>query len=222
MAAYLETLRSPYVAGDFLRPADDGGYDNALFGDDYVSPTGANAYGRQSSFDILTDGSPSRGLRVTLTRDSGRQGDESNGYAVTIAVGSSRIANVSDSNKTVGIRLTASTTMAQIKVTIDASADLSSEYFGGEAGAGATDAQEVADTSNGVADQWSFIIASPNGGALLFIGLAAPSSDAPAKFLRADQLHHHAMPPGHSAFFKRIGTSNVRGGWQIWRGPVNG
>ena len=191
-------------------------YGASIFGTSYSNPTGFNNYGNQATFDILSDGETDQGLRVTIARAQ-LSAINSNGVSISVTVGNSRSATLSAANKTVTIVLTASTTLGQIKSTIDAATGLSSVYFGGGASGNATDAQEVADTSNATADSALVVECRTDQEGLLFAGTAAPANDNGSQFFRGVYPLLTVVPAGQLPWITAVGNTARKGSVRAWK-----
>ena len=219
----MEYPDSPYVIGDFERPADVTYYKSDLGDAGYESyaSQGIEAFGRQAGFDILADGSASAGLRVTIERGTNRRAEESNGYAVSVTEGAALSVTLTDTAgaEAVAIVLAAATTMAQLKAAVDAVAGLASEYFGGETGTGGTAAQDVDDSAGASYDRWAAVQVSTNGAYFRYLGESAPADDSGSVIARGDveAIGRFMLPPGQQVWLKRTGTGDVPGSLQIWK-----
>ena len=333
MAAYLESFRSPFVAGGIARPPSAIAQVAALGGSSYANPTIANAYGKQATiripietgrvqatFDLPTRGNAARGLRVTVGAIPGGAGAASNGITVRYTQSGGLPTSFAYAGRAITGNARGSTTMSNLKASVDATAGLTSAYFGGETGTGdagatntvsaggvdatADDSQGLeitiaraglaADASNGVEatvehgsasavtfdaagkdmevdvlagallsaiktlvdaethlsseyfggetgtsepglgvftsargveDQWMAVRiyaarASTNPGLHVFVGASAPANDNGSVYWTDEAGPFMAMvPPSQRIWFKRIGSSNVRGSIELWRGP---
>ena len=175
----------------------------------YVVMAGVNAYGAQATFVILADGEADQGLIVTIGRGAGRNGEDSNGYDVSLEDGSGTTAAVSDANRTVTLRvLNANTTFAQLKAVIDARAELSSVYFGGEDGTSTPELRDTVSENGEPGSPRKARFRINDGAAFLFFGSAAPSDDSGSALVvgRAPAWQGH-LPTDAQVFIKHIGST---------------
>ena len=219
MAVPAESINGPFVRGTFTKPPD---YKRGTLSSSttWAAISSARAYGRQARFDILSDGETDQGLRVSLLR-AAAAAEVSNGYAVTLTLGSARSVTVTNTTKTIAIVVTASTTMAQLKTAIDANSNLGSAYFGGGGGTDATDAQEVADSAGGIEDQWAFVRIRCQGDLWIAMRTAVPTNLNNASMCKAEYPNDFMLPPGDQVYL-RSRTGTVLSSIELWRGPVNG
>ena len=221
MAALISDVRSPFVAGPATRPPDAARYQSDLGDTAYesYSGNGINAYGRQGTFDILTDGEDDQGLRVTIERGTNRIADETNGFVVTVTEGAALDVTMVSADGTVDIVLAAATTMAQLKAAVDAYSGLDSDYFGGETGTGATAAQDVPPVSTATRDRAAIVRVWADNDLLIFVGASAPANDNGSELLRGGEPSYRQIPPGQLCWLKRRGNNDVPGSVAIWRAP---
>lgn len=197
------------------KPADAQVSSSSLFGVDWYEVP-VNAYGPQASFDVRADGSS--GLRVTLARGTGRQAEESNGYAVAIETGASTAVTVSDSMRTIELDIAASATLAAVKNVVDADAALSSVYYGGESGT-SMPLREATVTEYGSGDEHAFVEVVATGTSAVFVdvGPAQPDRNLNAAYAIRGERFLSAMKPGDLIWTKRSGGSNQGGHARLWR-----
>ena len=217
MASY-RAINNPLVFGAFTRPADAVVESSATTTWE-AAGTGINAYGRQASFDFLSDGAAVRGLRISILR-SANAAEASNGYVITVTQANARSVTVDDSAKTVAIVLTGATTLGQLKTAIDADTSLTSVYFGGGAAGNATSTQDIADSAGGIEDQWAAALIMGQSDLYIQTGTAAPTAITSAIVVRISG-RHILIPPGET-LYRRSRTGTARTSVEVWRGPVNG
>ena len=191
-------------------------------GGSYEKTDGHNAFGDQAYFDMYGMDSGARiagqGLRVTLGRGTGRQAMESSDYVVTISRGT-RAASFDDTARTVTIVATATSTLAQMKTTIDAVAGLSSAYFGGEDGTATAESAAAAFTTRtdfATADKYAWFRVTSDGDGVMFLGTAVPSDNSGSAFIPGNTPIIGMLPPGDELWLRSLSTTDVDGSVEIW------
>ena len=199
----------------FILPPDTIRYAADLGDFGWETATGFTNLGSQATFDIFAEGSTTQGLRVTIARAALAAG-ASNGVVVNVIHDTPRTVTFTVADKTIDIQAGEPNTLSQVKTSVDADTNLTSAYFGSEAGTSTFDPTSLV-TSNATEDRPS-LIEIRNGGQIMLYdaGTATPSNNDTASYIFPNSKFHTILAAGDAPYTRRSAT-DAPGTMRIWK-----
>ena len=209
------------VRSDEYPPPDDGVV-RVEAGANYALVNGVDGRGVQATFELLADGEDDQGLRITTPRAQIAT-TAGNGIRVVLETGAGASAAAYDApTRTLTIStVSLATVLSLIKARVDALAQFSSAYYGGENGTSAAD-HAGGEFAGGTDDRIIRlrVTAAAEGhnsdGTYMFFGAAAPANDGASRLVTQGESWKGHMPRGLRPYVKRAGTASITTVFERW------